>query len=268
MVDGGSALLRRAGWGWPLALAFVRLPLVVLGVALATLGFALAGAPDPLLLGLTTPPAVMFGVNMVSLWLLSRAVAREGLRLRDLIGFDRSRLGRDVLLGVVWLVVLNVPFMATVVLLTILLTRPADAAALGAGFGEVFAGRSAEAYAAVDLPLWWAVFVGLSFALVNPLVEEMHYRGYVQPRLTALSGSASIGIGVMAIGFAAQHIAYASTPAAAVVYFAAFLVWGTIAGLIYRRVRRLPSLVVAHFVVNASFGALPIVFALMAATPA
>lgn len=107
------------------------------------------------------------------------------------------------------------------------------------------------------------MIVGVSFALLNPVVEEMHYRGYVQPRLTALSGSATFGIGVMAVGFAAQHVVYAFTVQGALVYFVAFLVWGSGAGLIYRWQRRLPSLIVTHFVVNASFGVLPIVLALV-----
>lgn len=46
-------------------------------------------------------------------------------------------------------------------------------------------------------------------------------------------------------------------------YFVAFLAWGSGAGLIYRWQRRLPSLIVTHFVVNASFGVLPIVLALV-----
>lgn len=49
------------------------------------------------------------------------------------------------------------------------------------------------------------------------------------------------------------------------VYFVAFLVWGIGAGLIYRRQRRLPSLIVTHFVVNASFGVLPLVLVLASA---
>jgi uncharacterized protein len=180
-----------------------------------------------------------------------------------LIGFDRARVGRDVGLGLLWLVVLNVPFVATIMLVTVALTRPASGAAFGAVFEQVFAGRVGEAFAELDFPVRRAVFVGVSFALLNPVVEEMHYRGYVQPRLTALSGSATFGIGVMAVGFAAQHVVYAFTLQGALVYFVAFLVWGCGAGVIYRWQRRLPSLIVTHFVVNASFGVLPIVLALV-----
>lgn len=250
------------GWAAPLLMAFVRLPLIVVGIGVAYLYFLLGGHAEPFLLSLTTPTFLMLFVNLISLALLARLTRREGIGLRDLIGVDRARLGRDVGLGLLWLVVLNVPFMAAVVLTTVVLTRPADAQALGEGFAQVFAGRAEAAFSAVELPLWWAVLTAASFSLLNPVVEEMHYRGYVQPRLTALSGRSWLGIGVMAVGFAAQHVTYAFTAAAAVVYFVAFLVWGTGAGLIYRWQRRLPSLIVTHFVVNASFGLLPLVLAL------
>lgn len=254
----------QVNWRWPLVMAFIRLPLIAVGVGVATVFFVLSGAKDPLLLSLlATPTALMLGVNVASLLLLRRLVRREGIQLRDLIGFDRARIGRDVGLGLLWLIVLNLPFVATIMLVTVALTRHADGAEFGAAFEEVFVGRAAEAYAELAFPLWWAVVIGVSFALLNPVVEEMHYRGYVQPRLTALSGSVTFGVGVMAVGFAAQHVAYATTWRGALVYFAAFLVWGAGAGLIYRWQRRLPSLIVTHFVINASFGALPIVLALV-----
>ncbi len=250
------------GWAAPLLMAFVRLPLIAVGMGLAYLYFALAGYAEPFLLSLTTPTFLMLFVNSISLALLVRLTRREGIGVRDLIGVDRARLGRDVGLGLLWLVVLNVPFMVAIVLTTVVLTRPADPEALGEGFAQVFAGGTETAFPAVEFPLWWAVLAAVSFALLNPVVEEMHYRGYVQPRLTALSGRSRVGIGVMAVGFAAQHITYAFTAPAMLVYFVAFLVWGTGAGLIYRRQRRLPSLIVTHFAVNASFGALPLVLAL------
>ncbi|MPZ65658.1 MAG: CPBP family intramembrane metalloprotease [Pseudonocardiaceae bacterium] len=233
-----------------------------MGVGVAYLFFTLGGYDEPFLLSLTTTPSLMLFVNLISLVLLARLTRREGIRLRDLVGFDRARLGRDVGFGLLWLLVLNVPFIAAIMLMTVALTRPADAQALGEGFAQVFAGRAGESYAAVEFPLWWAVLTAASFSLLNPVVEEMYYRGYVQPRLTALSGRSWVGIGVMAAGFAAQHIAYAVTAAATLVYFVAFLVWGTGAGLIYRWQRRLPSLIVTHFVVNASFGVLPLVLVL------
>lgn len=263
MASAARVDLAEVTWPWPLILAFVRLPLIALGLGAVAVSFAVAGAPDPLLLSLiTAPPALMLAVNVVSLLLLRRLVRREGRQLRDLIGFDRARIGRDIGLGLLLLIVLNVPFVLAVVLVTVALTSPTSGAEFAAAFEEVFAGRTAEALAHVDLPLWWAVAVGVSFALLNPVVEEMHYRGYVQPRLTALSGSATVGIGVMAVGFAAQHVAYAHTWRGALVYAAAFLVWGVGAGIVYHRQQRLPSLIVTHFVVNASFGVLPIVFAL------
>lgn len=249
------------GRGWLWGMAVVRFALLVVGLAVVAAGAALAGVPEPFLVATTAPTALMLVVNLVTLALLARGVRREGGRLRDLIGYDRARLPRDALLALAWFVLLNGPFVVVVVLMTVVVAGRLD----GDAFAQVFAGRSAEAYAAVEWPLWWAILVSLSFALLNPVVEEMHYRGYLQPRLIAMSGSVAVGVGVTAAAFALQHVAYASTLPGAVVYVAAFLVWGAIAGMIMLRVGRLPSLIIAHFVVNASFAALPIVLALTSA---
>jgi hypothetical protein len=67
----------RVGWRWTLVLAFIRLPLIAVGLGAATVFFTLRGAANPFLLSLTTPPALMLGVNVGSLLLLRRLVRRE-----------------------------------------------------------------------------------------------------------------------------------------------------------------------------------------------
>jgi membrane protease YdiL (CAAX protease family) len=233
-------------------MAFVRLPLIVAGIAVAYAFFALRGHPDALALSLVTPPFVMLFVNLASLWLLVWLTRREGLRLADLIGFDRARAWRDVGWGLVWLVVLNVPYVLAIMAMTVAITRPASADELGPAFQRVFAGPAGDL--TFQFPLWWAIVVALSFSLLNPVVEELHYRGYVQPRL---------GLVLTAVGFALQHVAFAVSLAGAAVYVVAFFVWGLGAGLVYRWQRRLTPLIVTHFAINASFGVLPLVVALV-----
>lgn len=249
------------GWGWPLLMTFIRFPLIVAGVVIAYAFFALGGNPDALLLSLSTTTFVITFVNAISLLLLVHLTRREGMRLRDLVGFDRARLGRDLALGALWLFVLNIPYVIAIIATLLVLTRPANPQELGAAFELVFTGAFRDADP-LSAPLWLAVASAVLFPLLNPWIEEMHYRGYVQPRLEALSGRSWVGIVIMAAGFAVQHMAFAVSAPGIIVFAAGYFVWGCGAGIVYRFQRRLPSLIVAHFVINLSAGAVPLVLLL------
>jgi CAAX protease family protein len=241
-------------------MAFVRLPIIVVGMAVAYAVFALRGRPDAAALTLLTPTFVMAFVNLISLALLVLLTGREGRRLRDLVGFDRGRIGRDVAWGLLLLIVLNVPFAIAIAATTFALTHPSSPAEIGAAFERVFVGPLADLRS--GLPLWMAVFGAVTFPLLNPVVEEMHYRGYTHPRLEDRHGSASIAIVITAAGFAIQHVAFAVTALGVVVLVVGYFVWGLGASLFYNRERRLPPLIVTHFVINLSSAAVPLVLLL------
>jgi membrane protease YdiL (CAAX protease family) len=103
-----------------------------------------------------------------------------------------------------------------------------------------------------------AVVSAVAFPLLNPLVEELHYRGYTQPRLVAASHSIPTGIFLTAIGFGLQHVVFAVTVSSALAYAAGFFLWGLGAGFIFHRQHRLVPLIVAHFISNLSFGVIPL----------
>jgi hypothetical protein len=252
------------GRGWPLVMAFIRLPLIVLGLALAYAVYAATGTPEPFLSALLTATLVTVVVNLVSLVLLRRLTRREGIRLQDLIAFDRRRIWPDIAWGLALLIVLNVPFIVTIMAVAFLVGGPMGGQDFNTAMSNVFAGPLADAGVRPGLPAWIGVVSAVLFPLVNPIIEEMHYRGYVQPRLEALTGSGAVAIGVMALGFGLQHVTYALSLPAIAVYGAAFLVWGIGAGIVYTRMRRLTSLIVAHFVINASTATVPLIFLLTA----
>ncbi|MEO8511908.1 MAG: CPBP family intramembrane glutamic endopeptidase [Chloroflexota bacterium] len=254
---------RRIGWGWPLVMAFIRLPLILVGIAIAFGIYIIGGADHPFLSALLTASLVTVIVNLVSIALLRRLTMREGIALRDLIGFDRSRALPDLAWGVALLILLNVPFIVAIVVGAVLLGGVAGGGDFGTAMSAVFAGPLADASIVPGVPTWVAIVAAILFPLVNPIVEEMHYRGYVQPRLEALSGSGRFAIGVMAIGFGLQHMTYALSIPGTLVYAAAFLVWGIGAGIVYARMRRLTSLIVVHFVINASTAVVPLIFLLV-----
>lgn len=258
----GRIATGRVGWGWPLAMTLIRLPLILFGLAIAFAIYVIGGADHPFLAALLTASLVTVIVNLVSIALLRRLTLREGIAFGDLIGFDRTRLWSDIGWGLALLIVLNVPFVAAILVGAVLLGGVPGGADFGTAMSSVFAGPLVDASIVPGVPAWVAVVAAILFPLLNPIVEEMHYRGYVQPRLEALSGSSRFAIALMAAGFALQHITYALSISGTIVYAVAFLVWGIGAGIVYARMRRLTSLVVVHAVINASTAVVPLIFLL------
>lgn len=255
----GPEATRRAPWAWPLAMSFLRIPLMLLGALLVWGLLAASGQARWFWLPLGTSVAMNF-VNLVCLGLLARLLRREGTRLRDVLGFDRTRLGRDLLWGVCWLVVLNGAYIVALMVPLLIVSGPAGFAD-GSVFQQAFVGGwddlPGDAFGPVTmalLSLWM-----LAFPFLNAPVEELQYRGYAQPRLHAATGRAWVGVSVPAIGFGLQHVLFAPSWLGVVAYTGAFMVWGAGAGLIYLRQARLMPLVLAHFVTN-----LPVMFVAVA----
>lgn len=230
-------------WTW--GLPVLR---VVLVAAASTTLWLLTGArvtdfpPSPLL-----STAAMLPVNILCLLLVTRLVRREGGTVRALIGFRPERIGRDLLWGVLWLFVLYVPFVAT--MLGVMALR--FGSRLFESFEVVFVGGAGP-----DLPMvvWsaLAVLAVLTFAPLNAPVEELVYRGYAQGGLQRRH-SAAVAITVPAVLFGLQHLWYAPTVDAALIYVCCFTAWGLVSGLIYRWQKRLMPLILAHGIVNLGF---------------
>lgn len=241
---------RRAGRGWPLVMAFVRVPLMVLGALVVWGLLAASGQADGFLLPLGTSVAMNL-VNLVCLVLLGLLLRREGRRLRDLLGFDRARLGRDLAWGLCWLVVLDTVYVVGFLVPLLVVGGPAGIAD-GSVFEHAFVGAWADmpgnAFGPVTLALL-AVWM-MVFPFLNAPVEEMQYRAYVQPRLHAATGRGWLAVAVPTVGFGLQHVLFAPSTLGAVAYFGAFVVWGAGAGLIYMRQGRLVPLVFAHLLTN------------------
>jgi membrane protease YdiL (CAAX protease family) len=219
---------------------------------------AAAGNPGPFPPTILFAAAAMLPVNLVSLAMVRRALHREGQRARDLIDFSWRRLGIDVLWGLLWLLVLWVPFVLAVIGMMFALYG----AEAFENFQTVFYDAdSAPPFDRIVLTLLAIVSV-VTFAPLNAPVEELVYRGYSQgglvrrwPVLWAVVVPAAI--------FAAQHVFYAATPDAMLVYLAAFFVWGIGSGLIVLWQRRLMPIIVAHLLVNLFTSAPALVIAFL-----
>src|SRR5688572_22447828 len=146
----------------PLAFAFVRVPLVA-AAALLTVGLLAAFGvavdfPASSLSALYLAP-----VNVANLLLVRWALHRRGRRVRDLIGFERARLGRDVLWGLLWLMVLYLPF-AGAIIGTMFLLYGGDAFT---SFEAVFVPADGYPVFSPVAAIIFAVLVVVTFAPLN-----------------------------------------------------------------------------------------------------
>lgn len=227
---------------------------VLVTVALAELDVVSAFPPNPMFSAI-----ILLPVNIVCLVLVRRLLHARGTRVRDLVGYSRARLGTDVLWGMLWLTVLYVPFAATVVGVMALLHGERTFVAFETVFFDVDAVPRLSAAVALVL----ALIAVVTFAPLNAPAEELVYRGFAQGMLARRLPLAA-AIVFPALVFGLQHVFYAPTADAVLVYAAAFTVWGLGSGLIYHRQGRLMPLIIAHGIVNllTSLPALVIPFVL------
>ncbi len=233
---------------WAIALPVLR---VVLVAAASALTWLIVSAFES---GIAFPPppmlavVAMIAVNLICLWQVSRLLHRQGRTIREVLGFAPRRIGRDLLWGLLWVIVLYLPFTGAIMLVTWLQHG-----------SELFEQMETVFFDPASIPTLnptaWAVIgiVGaLTFAPLNAPVEELVYRGFAQGTL-ARRWPRVLAVIVPSLVFAVQHIWYAPTPDAVAAFMAAFFVWGAGSGLIYLRQRRLMPLVFAHGLVNLFF---------------
>ena len=235
----------RGALAWGIGLPLLRVLLVALACTLAWLivGAAVgwsAFPPPPLVAAVAMLPA-----NLVCLALVVRRVRATGSSMGALIGFRRGRLGRDILWGLLWLAVLYLPFVATIMLVM----RALHGDAMFTAFETVFFDPEAVPPLSPWVATVFAVVAVVTFPPLNAPTEELLYRGSAQNDL-ARRMPVALAILVSAAFFGLQHVWYAPTPDAVLVYACAFFVWGIGSGIIAWWQRRLLPLIIAHGLVN------------------
>jgi hypothetical protein len=164
----------------------------------------------------------------VLLWRLTR---REGIRLSHLVGYERSRLVSDTLLG----------FALIPVSLVFILGGVYAA-------GWLLYGTIAPPYLFEPLPLTATLYGVLVFPLVWGLTEQMTYNGYLLPRVRVLCRSTTLAVVLVAFVWSLQH---AFMPLTFDGKFMAFRLLSSVPNsvfqaLLYLRLRRLVPLAVGH----------------------
>ncbi len=203
------------------------------------------------------PPGIMlsgismFPVNIICFLLTSKFMQQEGQSIRESLAPQKKKILREIGIGMLWEVVLFIPFMLAIMLTAWLFYGNG----MFQAFETIFYNPNNEVELSPIVMLILGIITTLTFAPINAPVEEAVYRGYAQSRLIK-KWSVRVSIIFSALIFGVQHIFYATTSASAIIYFAAFAMWGAVSGLIVYRQKRLFPIIVAHFLVNL-FTSLP-----------
>jgi len=168
------------------------------------------------------------------MWWLTR---REGIRLFDLVGFERRLLVRDVLLG--------------------LAIVPAELAVILGGVyaaGWLVYGTLTPPLLFESLPGPATFYAALVFPVLWGLTEQMTYNGYLLPRVRVLSGSTSLAVACVAFVWALEHAFLPLTfdPRYMAARLLGALPNSVFQTLLYLRLRRLLPLAIAHALLDGS----------------
>jgi hypothetical protein len=236
------ALVRRqdAGtltWRGPALMLFARAACAVGAQALVAGVLALRSSPTPWHDAEPWLPVYGTLIDAGCLALLWRLTRREGIRLFDLVGFERTRLVSDALLGLAL-----VP--ACLVFI------------LGGNYaaGWLLYGTLTPAYLFGPLPLPAALYGVLIWPFIWGLTEQMTYNGYLAARFQVLRRSTSLAVVIVAFVWSLQH---AFMPLTFDARFMAFRLLSPLPQsvfiiLLYLRLRRLVPLAIAHALMDGA----------------
>jgi hypothetical protein len=236
-----GALVERARsgaltWRGPATMLFARSGFAVLAQAVLAQGFALRGSATPWLDAAPWFPVYGTLIDAGCLLVLWRLTRREGIGLFDLVGFDRTRIMRDVLIGIALIPACLVFILGGVY-----------------AVGWLVYGIVTPPVTFGSLPLPAMLYGALVFPFIWGLTEQMTYNGYLVPRFRVLGGTV---LALVLVGFvwSAQHAVMPLTFDANFVLFRLFspLPFSVFAIFLYFRLRRLLPLIVAHGLMDSA----------------
>lgn len=246
--NGRQALLERREtgsltWRGAALMLFARAAFAVAAQAVVAVIFVLRASPTPWHDSEGWLPLYGTLIDAGCLTLLWRLTRREGIALFDLVGFDRERLVRDVLLGLV-LIPVSLVFIF--------------AGTFAAGW--IVYGTPRSAYFLGGLPLAASLYGVLVWPFIWGLTEQMTYNGYLVSRVQVLSGRTSIAVAVVAFVWAMQHAFMPLTFDGKFMTFRlmASIPFSIFETLLYLRLRRLIPLALAHALMDGATVLVPL----------
>ena len=173
-------------------------------------------------------------VDLGCLWIISVLIRREGLRLKNILGFQRKRIGRDVLLGFGYVVLLIPAVM----------------------FGNVLTqwlypgGGPPQIVVTSSLPAWAVIFSIVIWPVVWAFTEELTYLGFIFPHLERITKRTWIAAILVILFWALQHIAMPFIPDGRYLFYrtiSALPITITTTLIYLLGGRKIPSLIFAHW---------------------
>jgi membrane protease YdiL (CAAX protease family) len=176
-------------------------------------------------------------IDVGCLTLLWQLTSREAIALSDLVGFDRSRLGRDLLLGFA-LIPVGLALILTGVYAT----------------GWLVYGSLTPPYLFGQLPLPAALYAVFVFPFAWGLTEQMTYNGYLAPRLRVLCRSTTLSVAIVSTVWSFQHAVMPVTFDPKFMVFRALspLPFSVFQTILYLRLRRLIPFAIAHALLDGA----------------
>ena len=227
-------------WSHPLILVVARSVFMIAAQGLVATTYLLRHHPTPWRAAAPWWTVYATLVDAGCLALMARCTRAEGIRLRDLIGRPHLRWGQDIFLGIGYLAIIF-PFFW--------LAAPwASRMAYGTPQPEMYPGL----LTARALPLWGVIYSLSVFWIIWSPTEEMTYNGYALPRLYALSGRWWVAVCIVSFWWTLQHsfIPFIVDWRYVVWRFLAFLPGVIVMTLLYLLKRRLPPLILAHWMMD------------------
>lgn len=224
-------------WRAPALMLFARAAIAVVAQGLVAGIFALRSSPTPWHDAepwLPVYATLIDGGCLGLLWWLTR---REGIRLRDLVGIERTKVGRDTLLGFALIPACLVFILGGVY-----------------GAGWLLYGTLTPPFLFGALPLPAALYGILVFPFLWGLTEQMTYNGYLLPRFQVLTRSTTIAVVFVAFEWSLQHAFMPLT------FDGKYMVFRLLSSIpnsvfqtfLYLRLRRLLPLAISHAVMDGA----------------
>jgi len=224
-------------WRGPALMLFARAAFAVVAQALVATIFALRSSPSPW--NDAGPWLPVYGTLIDAgclslLWWLTR---RESIGLFDLVGLERARVGRDVVLGIA----LIPPSLLCILSGTY-------------GVGWLLYGAPTPPYFYEHLPLPAVLYGVLVWPFIWGLTEQMTYNGYLLPRFQVLCRNTSVAVGIVAFVWSAQHVVMPLSFDAKYVMFRLLspIPFSLFSTLLYLRLRRLIPFAAAHALMDGA----------------
>lgn len=167
---------------------------------------------------------------------------RENIRLLDLIGIVKSKLKTEIPLGIgLFVLIFPITIFVGGALGQLIAYGKLNVTFPEYTFNDRVLPLAALLYARF---LWWTVWSA---------TEEMTYNGYALPRLIAITKSRWLSVAVVSFFFALQHSFLMLAGWQFFVYmFITFFPLSIAMVLTYMHIRRLPPLIIAHYLMDLS----------------